>query len=340
MSNSAELEHGDLTAALIAEGPGDTTGEPARIRGGWCATGIDNSALLLDEALQVVARFAPPDGVDLTGESDDEEIFRGHQSAVSGDGRWAAFAGFGHIAVVGVKGEIVWQTRHPHMRDAWFETFPGAVVFPADRDRLWAFVPVQGDNDEDDGAEHLERWVVDLAEDRVLSRINAGYFEPGLVIHSGGRILGSGSSDGHTQHGGWERWTDSDAEMIATVDAIPVDVHQDQNRWLAAEFGRPVIGRFDGGDLIRFYDVMDEDDPFQYGAGCFVSEHHVLVPRQQQHEIEHALLDLGTLQVAGRMHYPAPFTADQRGGVVGGQDGTWVTTGKGQPLRRWRVTAR
>ncbi|WP_433510740.1 hypothetical protein ACQP2T_43740 [Nonomuraea sp. CA-143628] len=292
MPNPAEVEHVDFTAALIAEGPGDTTGSPTRIRGGWCVAGIDDSALLLDEDLQVAARFAPPDGVDLTGASEDEEIFRGHESVVSEDGRWAAFAGFGQIAAVGVEGEIVWQTRHPHMRDAWSESFPGAVVFPADRDQLWAFVPVQGGNDEEDGAEFLERWVIDLAEGRVLSRMYAGYFEPGLVIHSSGRILGTGSSDGHMQYGDWTRWTDSDAEVIAKADAIPVDLHQDRNRWLASEFGRPVIGRFDGADPIRFYDVMDDDDPFDYGTGCFASEHQVLVPRRQQHEIEHALLDV------------------------------------------------
>jgi hypothetical protein len=277
---------------------------------------------------------------------------------VSHDGRWAAFAGYGHMAAVDTDGRIVWQTRHPHSTALFYwRTFSGSVVFPPVDSQLWAFVPVHSD---DDGGVVLERWVVDLAEGMVLSRTPAGHIEPsevfppgdtpkgligkgsGLVIHPDGQTLGYGWSEEGWYRGFWARWTGSKREGIVECKGFPADVHADQSRWLATSSGSPIVGRFGDSAVVDAGD-LDEHDAFDFcvahGGVCFASDRYVLVwrSRRDQTETEHALLDVRTLGLAGRVRYPGKDGADQIAAVVGGHDGTWVTFAEGRPLRRWRL---
>ncbi|MFI6284475.1 hypothetical protein ACIBCM_06910 [Streptomyces sp. NPDC051018] len=310
-------------AELSGEAPVETVDAPVRLPYGWSAVATDGAAVLLGEDLRLLARFPAP------GPS---PVLR---AAVSRDLRWAAFAGLGYMAAVDADGRTVWQVRHPDLMDCVFTPLPGEVVFPPEDAHLWAFVPVLGDNDEEDGAGYLERRVIELATGRVLSvSPETSYFERALRIHPDGRTFGETAFDADGEHGAWVRWTgEGTASLLGRVYATPQDVHPDRLHWLASGGTGPVLGRFDSADTVEYWDEW-----YEYEDTCFASDRDILVRRTAGERVEHVLVAMSDIKaVAAAVRYPGADGAPGTGTVVGGNDGTWVTCEDGRPLRRWRL---
>ncbi|MER7794755.1 hypothetical protein [Streptomyces sp. NPDC097640] len=314
----------ERAAELSGEAPIETVGAPVRLSYGWCAVGTDGAAVLLGEDLRLLARFPAPEP---------SPVLR---AVVSRDLRWAAFAGLGYMAVVDAGGRTVWQVHHPDLLNCVGDPMPGEMVFPPEDGHLWAFVPVLGANDEEDGAEYLERRVVELATGRVLSvSPQDSYFERTLRIHPDGRTFGEtvvSNADG--VQGAWVRWTEEGTfSLEGTMDAIPQDVHPDRLHWLASGYTGPILGRFDSADTVEHWDEW-----YEYEETCFASVRDILVRRMAGERVEHVLVAMSDIKaVAAAVHYPDASSAPRIGTIVGGNDGTWVTYEEGRPLRRWRL---
>ncbi|MFE2857239.1 hypothetical protein ACFXJO_39745 [Streptomyces lavendulae] len=278
-------------------------------------------------------------------------------NSVSPDASYAVFSGQRAVRAVGAGGETLWEYRHdcwgpelghPHSGDeqeVCRGLEHGSCRVSDDGRTVWAHVVIG----------EQEHWVVlDSGNGRELARLPLDSAAAGShhLSHPDGVHMGLSigmGQDGILLH--WARWDGTqlvDWDLNESMDRILMDVHPGHRGFLTVEhYGHDLRLHTLDGDVLATGTPdpadtdEDEDQPcWDYGCG-FVDADTVIASTVDCDDDEdpalsrHWLLDARTLEVRGRVTYPA---APATGYLLPLGDGTWLThDGKTQTLNRWTV---